>query len=69
MTKLVSEQGYYELRGGIVHAIGYLMQINDLMFEVQGKIPRESGVRLDFRPMYVQISDMIDQLRVVMDKP
>lgn len=67
MTRLVNEQGYYENRGGVFRTIGLLMAVNDNLFEIQKTALKGPGLVLDFHPLFVQISDMIDQLRAAVD--
>jgi len=68
MTQLVTKQGYYEERGGVVWAIGKLMAVNDSLFEAQKETGRTSGVFLDYAPVFEQLSVLIERLRAAMDK-
>jgi hypothetical protein len=65
---LVTKEGYYEQRGAMVWAIAKLMQVNDLVFEAQKQIGPASGIRIDYKPLFAEISRMIEQLRVEMDR-
>ena len=65
--KLVSDLGFYELRGGIVYSIGKLMEINDLLFKAQQSLPSKSGVTCDYRPIFSELAQLIEKHRVVMD--
>jgi len=67
MTRLVNTRGFYEDRGAVFRTIGQLMAVNDKLFEVQKTALKGPGLVLDFHPLFVQISDMIDQLRAAVD--
>lgn len=67
MTRPVNTQGFYEDRGTVFRTIGQLMAVNDNLFEIQKTALKGPGLVLDFHPLFVQISDMIDQLRTAVD--
>ena len=65
--QLVSRQGYYEKRGGVVWAIAQLMELNDQIFDIERGVPPAAGICLDFQAIHSELSRMIEELRIVMD--
>lgn len=65
---LVSPQGFYHSRGGVVWAIGKLMELNDLAFDTQNGIGPASGVMVDFKPLFAELAKLINQLGAALNE-